>query len=135
MDFQLRVSPGELQNKPWSLSSSCMHTRSPRRKRPLVKLPGAVRVRREQGWDQAWGRAVWGDELLSLRLGPAAGWGFPPEAAVRAGCCWVLGTAPGFGALEMTLEMGGWSVVSIGETRGGCASGLISAALHVHGHH
>ena len=51
MDFQLRVNPGELKNKPWSLCSSGIHTRSclSRYKCPLVKLPAAVRGRMEQG--------------------------------------------------------------------------------------
>lgn len=70
-----------------------------------------------RGWEQARGRAVWGNELPSLWLGPATGWDFPPEAAVRAGWCWVLGTAPGFCALEMMLEMGRWCIVSIREAR------------------
>lgn len=60
---------------------------------------------------------MWGNELPSLWLGPATGWDFPPEAAVRAGWCWVLGTAPGFCALEMMLEMGRWCIVSIREAR------------------
>lgn len=69
---------------------------------------------------------MWGCELLSLLLGLAAGWGFPPEAAVGAGWCWVLG----FGALRVMLEMVRWSIASVM-----FAGVLVSAVLGVHRHH
>lgn len=53
------------------------------------------------GWSWGWDQAGAGGWVTSCCH---CGWDFPPDAVVRAGWGWVLGTAPGWGALEMMVH-------------------------------
>lgn len=102
MAFQIQSVLGSLETGPGPFAHRvCTHARAC----PFASVPWC-REGWSRGWDLAWSRGVQGDEVPSLRLGPATGWGFPPDAAVRAGWCWVLGTAPSFGTLETMLGVG-----------------------------